>query len=1148
MKRFLFLIAVLVPLVAFGGDPNLGRSSDDADLAAHFGNLDLAAAKKQADFLLTRNPVAPIALFVRMEVAELEAQPDVVLDSALRLCNSALPENISRIASGRILEYAGNSRAFNAVLKRVRSAAAQQGGCAAKLNLALVLAAADGDPNLDLQQATVAAGVLTRWRIAGRFGHYSNADFDVAWPPESDHFSQTNYAGLQAEEFSFADGAVTLPDYFSASGVFYAATDVMSDAGNSVFEVLSSGPYAIFVDGRLALKHDSRFAVAASTDAATLALTPGKHRVVVKFTSEATPFRVLVHRAPKLAVQAFDEGLLKSYIEGLVAYFREDMLTLQRLAASGGPQVMEYLRALLYSSIDHPSEARDAWESLKPAPLARIKLAEMAAGQNSRNSAADYGNIGTELQDSEAAQQAAFAWSGSLDSLRRLVALHPSCAHLAQARKILASSGDLEAAAQLQQQLAACAPESLDYAAAVSAQGKHQDSAQSLEKLLVLNPLHRAARRMLVRELLLDNQRQQAAEQARRLHEIAPNSVLFAQIAASPERVLDSTSGRAAGFTQQNQFYVPYRRNGLEIIQRSASRHFSGGPAVTLLFDKVVQIQNDGSISVYTHLVTRLLNKDGIARLGEVYVPRGADLLELRTIKSNAQDGGAAVAEPELVQQKSTISMPALEPGDNIEEEFVVHYASWDEAPEDVAMFTFGSFTAPILYSRFVVTAPEKLPLKIIQENGAAEAKVEHVQGNIVRTWERNDIAQTAQENDQPLDNELPFVAVIGGDDPSARLRDDLIAATRIGPEVTRIAKSLQQNDANEAEKARRLYRFVTSKIESAEAEWSANNAEDTLLNREGSRTAALLALARALGLKTELVLAHNVGRTCGRNTLSGCYATPLVRFFFPSGKTVDTDAESPAPFGAIPFGLDTQDALLVPLLPTEKQPLHVALTANPDQEKSVAEAELFLDDDGSMAVDLRIRLGAARSQQVRNALPSGNEAERQAFFDQLATRVFPTATQVRGSAANLDDPEGPLELRIRCHVPQIVPAGGPGDLDQLAPGLGLRELYAKNSARRLPLYIDAVLFESTTFHLHLPPGFQVHSLPANFSARNNFGDYSVEFKSEERMVTIRREFRIPVQVISQDNYKLFTDFARQIEEAERGKIKLSVTRQFAGR
>ena len=145
------------------------------------------------------------------------------------------------------------------------------------------------------------------------------------------------------------------------------------------------------------------------------------------------------------------------------------------------------------------------------------------------------------------------------------------------------------------------------------------------------------------------------------------------------------------------------------------------------------------------------------------------------------------------------------------------------------------------------------------------------------------------------------------------------------------------------------------------------------------------------------------------------------------------------------------------------------------------------------------------------------------------------------GSSVHADDPEHPLELTLHCTVSQLlnVSQNGSVDLDQLVPALGLRALYAKSVTRKFPLYIDSVLFESTTFHLRLPSELQVLALPSEFTARNEFGEYSVRFSSTPQQINIQREFKIPVQVIPPEKYEVFASFARQIDDAERRRISL---------
>ena len=474
---------------------------------------------------------------------------------------------------------------------------------------------------------------------------------------------------------------------------------------------------------------------------------------------------------------------------------------------------------------------------------------------------------------SETALQLAFHLSRNNQAeapalLERLLHVHPSCAQLLEAMKFHSSIAEQDKAQSMELQLATCAPESLQYARILSDSGRHSAAAAYLQQIIARNPLHRAARRLLVEQLVLENQLSAAKLQAGQLSDLAPNARRYASLAEDPRIAQDSTNQRASGFARNTAFYLPYRREGVEVVRKSAARSFSGGAAIVLLSDKTIELRHDGSASVYIHRLTRPLNKEGISSYGEVTLPRGADLLELRTIKSTGE-----IIEPELAQQKATISMPALEPGDTIEEEFVMNYADLSQAPESVTSLTFGSFIAPVLYSRLVLLHPADSNPSIREWAAPPQPLVGENNGTVVRIWERNNIAQTVAEPFLPSSSLLPTVSVAAEEITRDRLRDALIDATRAGLHVNESATEVDLAQAiSEVAKATRLYRYVTAKVEFSSPNWAGNPAEDTLLNRQGSRTSTLLALARTAGLHAGLVLAHKVDRPCARGGDISCY------------------------------------------------------------------------------------------------------------------------------------------------------------------------------------------------------------------------------------------------------------------------------------
>jgi hypothetical protein len=1185
MRVTLRTTSLLCCLIAITGFAQTAASTPakagDSLLQKFTKGSDLTAAGEEAEARLQHVPGDAAVLFVRMEVAELEERPELVLDSALRLCAQPANNLLQEAASNRVLQHAANTRTFSTFLRRIKSTALLNNACSLNLKLALVAAAVDGQPKLDLDQAARTAGLLTRWRIAGPFGHYNSVDFERRWPPEFDQLARDQYASepspenpvdtrkkkapgtdvsraVMTERFWFRDGMVNLPEYLFDMGTFYAASDIEIAASQpSQIEVLSSGAYAVFVDGKQALLHDVRYSAGPNRDSASLRLAPGRHRIVVKFTIDALPLSVALQpQAHRLPSPALPQGL-EHYVTGLLAWFHGDFVTLEQMLSRDNDRnaaATQYLRALLYSATEeHSPRADAAWRDLATAQpaaaLARLKSAENTMLHEQTDEVRqEVMRLLSDRPNSETALQLAFNLSRIRTEapgfMARLLELHPSCARLAQAVKFYSSTAEQDKARQMEQQLASCAPESLQYARTLAEVGRNSGAAAHLQQLITRNPLHRAARRMLVEQLALSSQLEAAHLQAKQMREIAPNDGKYARL-EDPGKLQDSRSPRAAGFTEEDEFYVSYRRDGPALVRKAAPRIFSGGSAVFLLSDKVIEVRGDGSASVYVHRLTRPLNKDGISHYGEVTLPRGADLLELRTIKASGQ-----IIEPELTQQKLTVSMPALEPGDAIEEEYVTHYATLEQAREGAASLTFGSFAAPILYSRMVVLSSRNAQMRILEHAGAPSPLVGENKEMVVRIWERDNIAQTVPEPFLPQVNLLPTVTIAAREKTLDRLRDDLIDATRTGVHAheTVLGMHLEQA-AGEFEKAKRLYRFVTTKIDSTGPDWAGSPAEDTLLNGQGSRTTALLALARTAGLKASLLLARKLDQRCGKEPDVSCYTEPLVRFWPARGEPMDVDAESDdLPFGAIPPTLDPREALLVPLLAEEIRKAEiVSLASRHTNEKSLAEGDLSFQD-GDLVADIQIQLGPTRAQEVRSTLRNASELERQTFFEQLALRVFPGATAVTGAAANENDPEQPLKLSLRCTAQQFINLqNGVVEISQLAPALGLATLYAKIPVRKFPLYIDSLYFESTVFHLHLPAGMEARSVPVDFAGKSEFGEYSLWFVRSPGQVDIHRDFHVPVQVVTPEKYAAFLSFAVQIDEAEQQRISLQAVRDTAG-
>ncbi len=1153
ITAFLLALCLGVQPRAHGATGNLRQARQ-----ALFVTSDLAAARTAAVAVLREDPANLEALFITMEAAALEADTTAELDAALRLCETRVRDPRVTTAAARILQLAANTAEFRALQPRVQALIAANTSEATHLRMALLAAAADGLPGVPLLQVARDAGLLTDWRIAGPFGRFSNVDFDRRWPAELDGASRFAYDGRAVERFRFEDGTVALPDYYHGDGVFYAAsTFTAAGAGAFLLRAESSGTLQVFVDGASVLTKDDRFRAAPAVAARVLSLAAGAHRVLVKFIPAATPFRIALlpdfrqqtGAAPEIA---FDPE--RRYVAAAEKYWSGDYSgAIARLEVLRSPAsaVGEYLLAQAWSHAaqDAPEQSALLHSVLKLMPTALAAEYELAVrafadghvdealARARRIVAARPGfAAGQELMSQIAIK---LNWRAEASqALEARLRLHPSCSALRDAVTFYSAGMQFGQAQEAEVRLPGCAPGSLAYAESLSDAGHHDAAARAAAAVIAEHPLDRGARVMLVRELALAGEAEVARRAAQELAALAPNAEEYRRLAATG--ISDENTARAADFAG-SAFYAPYRRDAFEVLKETAARSFSGGPAVVLLSDRVVRVAPGGAVAIYVHKLTRVLDRDGIQRYGEVALPGNADVLELRTIKP---DG--STAEPELTPHKATTSMPALTPGAVIEQEYVQRLPGGLDDDPDASQFVFGSFAAPTVYARFVVLSSEPEAAQVVASGPVPEPQVRRGGDVVARIWERNDVPQSTEEPAMPRRDALPHVRVLpsctGWAEVRDRDRDRAIAATRIGSRAAHWAASVR--GLSDEEKARALFRAIVSRVRPAGAALGSGDAlaaEDTLAARSGSRTAALLAVARAAGLRADLLLARDAGTPSPRAAQPGVYTRPLVRFRLTNGEVVvDAETEGMA-FGALLPTVARSDALLVPIEtdPVLARNAVVSLADVFSTEQSVADGDIVLDDAGDLEARITIRMGATRAAQMRSILAGIAPGQRQHFFEQLALRICPGAGGASGVVRHETDFERPLEIRLTCRAPHYINPAGSSDMDQLVPVLGLSKMYGTGS-RRFPLYIDAPLFESATFRLRLPAGIAVARRPADLVLRTEFGEYSAIFRqTADHELEIQRSFHIPVQVVAPARFAAFSQFALQIDDAERQRITL---------
>jgi hypothetical protein len=1088
-------------------------------------------------------------LFAAMEAAALQLDTPAELDLALRLCELSVSDPRANVAASRILELAANTQEFRAIVPRIHALLAADAPQANTLRAALIAAANDGLPGLDRATLAHNSGLLTDWRIAGPFGRFGNVAYEKSWPAERDALASADYDGRTVEHFRFDDGTFRLPDYFSPDGIFYAVSRLTLAASETrVLRVESPGTLDVQVDGRTVLTKDDRLQATPETVSTSVRLPAGPHDVVVKFIASAVPFRIALVPEPHSgrSTQPFSSDIESAYVAASEKFWAGDyddaLAKFSTLRTQQDSAAVEYMLARTQAQLDQPGEReRSLAATLKLAPSADAAAHDTAMVALERSSAEALKTarrIAADHPHSSDAQEllASAAMASSASDADRAIAsetdAHPSCAILTEALRYLTASGDTQTADNLARKLEGCAPDSLAYAKYLADNGDHARAAQSALAVARQFSTDRQARAFAVKELMLTGDLPQAKQVARELIDLAPNSRSYADLLAQ------ASDPAAATFATAQEFYRPYRREGVALVRQTSERHYSGGPSVTLLHDRVVQLDEAGGATVYVHRITRVLNRDGIELEGEVSLPLGAEVIELRTIKPDL-----STVEPEFNAHKNSVSMPALAAGDAIDAEYVFRVTDLNARP-DVMQFDFGSFTAPVVYARYVMLSRPGQQLRVFASKDAPVVGTTRDHGAIVQMWQASDIPQTPRETASAPDS-LPFVRLTpyaNWSEVRDLYRDVLIDAVRGSPEVDRIAATLKQGDDEQT--ARAIYSYVKTKIRSSDTAFSTATfptAEATLLHLSGSRTVAAIALARSAGLKANLLLTREVAKP-STLPVTTVYTRPLVLFTLGSaGQQVAIDFETEGlAFRALPPTLAMADGIYVPVLDEHTPPM-VPVPPASSNEESVATGDVTINSAGDLNARVVIQMGPWRAMQMRGVLAGIDPAHRPHFFEQLAARIFPGATGTSGQVRHEHDTDQPLEIEFSTQSPAFLNVQGRTvDLEQLVPALGLRKMYAVDAPHTLPVYLDTPLVERSTFRVNLPPNLVVSSSANDLNLHTEFGDYAATFRTiSPGILEVSRTFRVPVQVIAPDHFGAFASFARQIDDAERQRFLL---------
>lgn len=589
--------------------------------------------------------------------------------------------------------------------------------------------------------------------------------------------------------------------------------------------------------------------------------------------------------------------------------------------------------------------------------------------------------------------------------------------------------------------------------------------------------------------------------------------------------------------------------DGMEAIRAYQAKAPHEEAASTLVLDAAAtQAYPDGAQVDRIHTITKVLDQSAVSDVAEVSLPAGAQVLTLRTIKADGR-----TLQPEQIENKETVSMPGVEVGDYVEQEFLLGRPARSPAVPgfSASNFYFQVSGTPDHWATYVVRAPKGSGMGVDAHNMKAPAvKVEGDQ-EVFRHEVRDSPPLIPEPDSPPMINEyLPFVAVGAGakgqDDLIAYYADIALGRSQVTHEVERFAKEAVGGKTG-LEAVRALDEAVNARLTGQDAGFAATAASSVSQSR-GSRLLLLKASLEAVGIPTRLVAVRTFSVDPSPYVYPSEALLPYLclRADLPDGSHafIDTLIRF-SPFDRLPE--QAADGRTAWALPEPGAPLeHLKTPAQPEKDGKAVVLTLSLSKDGALSGNGVETYQGFEAAGISNALATLSPSQRDQALQSALSRYF--------GGANLSSVKVELEEKVGAKVvvryaftaPHYARVEG----DRLVLGaltfpayLGRR--YVEVGARSLPLYIDGTEKTDTQVTLTLPEGMAVQNpLGEGAQLKGPWGAYARSESSEGNQLEVKESYFLKMNRVPVKDYDAFAQFAGEVDLIQSREIVLAPTRR----
>jgi len=541
----------------------------------------------------------------------------------------------------------------------------------------------------------------------------------------------------------------------------------------------------------------------------------------------------------------------------------------------------------------------------------------------------------------------------------------------------------------------------------------------------------------------------------------------------------------------------------------------------------------DGGGVERVHTVARVFDKKGIAKFGEAQIPTDAQVLRLRTLKSDGR-----ILEPESIPEKEGVSLPGLEPGDAVEIDYLRGIAP---RGADMPGYTLGTFffrddETPMGESTYEVRTPAQP--EVDAHNLQLPAASLSRQGDGYRfRYSARDVKPLPIEPHQTPENEtMPWVQLgtgSGQKELMLSLADWVVLRARAGSATRELAK---RAGGSGAEAARKIQAAVAEAVRGRSTGTDfQSSAAHILAQGRGNRLLVTKAALAAAGIPSHIVFVRTFLSDPApyRFPRGDLYGYAVLRIDLPGGPAWLDASYRLAPFNQLPAFVRGQDGWVLPEPGEEPAPVRLPETLPDQRDGRVLEMDLALDPEGAASGAGRDVHHGFEAAALKDGLERLDRDQRRQAVEAMLGRGLRGISLESLSTEGEAELGGPATLVYGLRVQLARRDGSQLFVPTSMVPARLARRWLQTAERQVPMLIDTPEILAQKIAIALPPGRSLRTPPKAVSLATEFGSYTWSARQQGGKLLIEESITIPQQRVRPDRYAAFAAFAREVDQAQ---------------